>query len=436
MIYIINSKKKVSYRKLKEEIKKQISLDMFSQIPTTICEYISDFGQKFLSVDNIIQLTTLPWMDEFNPANEDDYLSLSGKIKKYFSRELFNSLPDSIQDFLLNLQEDEFKDTQLMYLSKIPWNEDDCIDVQLTDAKNILDKSHYGMETVKEKILRFIACQKHVGDTYGVVLLLVGPPGVGKTSIASIIAEAMGRKIEKISLAGISDALSLRGANSMYSDSKPGRIIEAVIHAQTRSAVILLDEIDKMGSSTEHGDPAYVLLDILDSDRSAYIDGFLEVAIDLSKVVFIATANNLREISPILQDRMEIIELPGYTLDERIRIVTEYVWPNLVKQYKLDILCPNSELKFSIDKDALTYLIDTYTNEAGVRSLSQCCNSLCQAIISLYYTKGKLISNVSLDNVNDLLSSIHYESQSSPHSKQRQTTNKHQRRKPYKAANL
>lgn len=432
---MINSKKIMSYHKLKEEIKEHISLEVFAQIPTAICEYISDFGQESLSVENIIQLTVFPWMDELDRANEDDYSLLGRKIKKYFSRELFHSIPIAIQDFLLNSQEGELNDTQLMYLSKIPWNEDGHIDVQLTDAKSILDRSHYGMETVKEKILRFIACQKHVGDTYGVVLLLVGPPGVGKTSIASTIAEAMGRKLEKISLAGISDALSLRGANSMYSDSKPGRVIEAVIHAQTRSAVILLDEIDKMGSSTEHGDPAYVLLDILDSDRSAYIDGFLEVAVDLSKVVFIATANNLREISPILQDRMEIIELPGYTLDERISIVTEYIWPNLVRQYKLNLLSPDEELTFSIDKDALTYLIDTYTNEAGVRSLSQCCNSLCQAIISLHYTKGELIHNINLDNVNILLSSIHYESQSTHQSKQKRNINR-QRKKPYKATNI
>ncbi len=431
-----NSKKVLSYHRLKEEIKNSISIESFAQIPTVVCEYISDFGQKSLSIEDIIHLTTLSWIDESTSNIEDDYFLLEKKIKKYFSRELFFSLPKAIQEFLLNSQDNELNDTQLVYLSKIPWNADGYSDVSLADAKNILDKSHYGMETVKEKILRFIACQKHVGDTYGVVLLLVGPPGVGKTSIASTIAKAMGRKIEKISLAGISDALSLRGANSMYSDSKPGRVIEAVIHAQTRSAVILLDEIDKMGSSTEHGDPAFVLLDILDSDRSAFIDGFLEVAVDLSKVVFIATANNLREISPILQDRMEIIELPGYTLEERISIVTEYIWPELVKKYRLSALRDDEQLNFSIDKDALAYLIDTYTNEAGVRSLSQCCNSLCQAIISLYYTKGELICNVNLDNVNVLLSSIHYEAQANQQPKHRRTVNQQQRKKPYKATNL
>lgn len=433
---MINSKKLMSYHKLSEDIKNSMSLDVFAQIPTAICEYISDFGQESLSIEDIIHLTTLPWMNESERNNDDDYSLLGKKAKKYFPRELFLSLPQEIQEFLLNSQENELNDTQLMYLSKIPWNVDGYTDVSLEDAKSILDKSHFGMEAVKEKILRFIACQKHVGDTYGVVLLLVGPPGVGKTSIASTIAEAMGRKLEKISLAGISDALSLRGANSMYSDSKPGRVIKAVIHAQTRSAVILLDEIDKMGSSTEHGDPAYVLLDILDSDRSAFTDGFLEVAVDLSKVVFIATANNLREISPILQDRMEIIELPGYTLEERINIVTEYIWSDLVKKYRLSNLSADEQLKFSIDKDALTYLIDTYTNEAGVRSLSQCCNSLCQAIISLYYTKGELICNVNLDNINVLLSSIHYETDSSQQSKYKRATHKQQRKKPYKATNL
>lgn len=221
----------------------------------------------------------------------------------------------------------------------------------------------------------------------------------------------------------------------MFSDSKPGRIIEAVIHAQTRSPIILLDEIDKMGSSTEHGDPGYALLDILDSDRSAYIDGFLEVAVDLSKVIFIATANNLRTISPILQDRMEIIEIPGYSTDERISIVQEYIWPNLIQKYKLADLQPDSKAVFSIDRDAILYLIDNYTNEAGVRSLTQYCNGLCQAIISLYYTKGELVNIISIDNISVLLSSIHYESQQKLQPKKKRSASR-TRRKPYKAANL
>lgn len=430
---MFETKKLLSYHKLRTDIRERISLDEFSKMPTFLCEYISDYGQKTLSIDEIISLTKLSWENE--TENDDSYSLLNRKIKKYFSRELFISMPVEIQNYLMNSREDEMSDTQLMYLSKIPWNEGDHPDIQISEAKSILDRSHYGMETVKEKILRFISCQKHVGDAYGVVLLLVGPPGVGKTSIATTIAEAMGRKIEKISLAGISDALSLRGANSMFSDSKPGRIIEAVIHAQTRSPIILLDEIDKMGSSTEHGDPAYVLLDILDSDRSAYIDGFLEVAVDLSKVIFIATANNLRTISPILQDRMEIIELPGYSIDERINIVQEYIWPNLIQKYKLVDLQSEPELAFSIDRDAILYLIDNYTSEAGVRSLTQYCNGLCQAIISLYYTKGELVDNINVDNISTLLSSIHYESQPNLQPRRKHSTQK-ARRKPYKAANL
>lgn len=426
-------KKFFAYQGLRTEIRERITSGEFSKLPSSLCEYITNYGQKTLDVDQIISLTTLPWANE--EEAEDDYSSLNSKIKKYFSRELFYSVPAAIHNYLMNSSKDELSDTQLMYLSKIPWTEDGYSDVRISDAKGILDRSHYGMETVKEKILRFISCQKHVGDAYGVVLLLVGPPGVGKTSIAATIAKAMGRSLEKISLAGISDALSLRGANSMFSDSKPGRIIEAVIHAKTRSPVILLDEIDKMGSSTEHGDPAYVLLDILDSDRSAYVDGFLEVAVDLSKAIFIATANNLRTISPILQDRMEIIELPGYSTDERISIVQDYIWPDLIKKYKLSDLQPNSQSAFLIDRDAILYLIDNYTNEAGVRSLTQYCNGLCQAIISLYYTKGELVDRINADNIGVLLSSIHYESQPSLQPRRKHPGNG-PRRKPFKAANL
>lgn len=449
------------YLKLSEEIKSLVSLEEFLELPYAIIEQIEKIKET-IKPDEVFQMTKVKWAikNEYNPISFmernpfiphtsaegsekistqekeprlDDYASLNRSIKRELTKETFDEMPKYIQTYLLNAREKELKDTQIMYMSRIPWSIDECIDVQIADAKITLDKSHYGMESVKEKILSFISCQKHLGDSYGVVLLLSGPPGVGKTSIAKTIAEAMGREFEKISLAGLSDSLTLRGSNSQYESSKPGRIIESIIHAGTRSPLILLDEIDKMGCPID-GDPAYVLLDILDSDRTSYTDGFLEVAIDLSKVIFIATANDIDEISPILKDRMEVVELAGYTNDEKVYIVTDYIWPKLIDEYKIAELSAGGE-QCKLDKDVIIELIEQYTNEPGVRSLSQLCKDLCRGIITRYYSSDETVSRIDIDNYLSFLSSIYYEDQSLESTKRKKNTN-NRVQKPFKADDL
>jgi len=268
-------------------------------------------------------------------------------------------------------------------------------------------------------VMRFMACQKHLGKNYGAVLLLAGAPGVGKTSIVASIAAAMGRPCVKISLAGVSDALFLRGVQQVFHNARPGRITEALIRSQSFCPVILLDEIDKMGSSQEHGCPENVLLDILDSDRSKFVDNYLNFPLDLSNAIFIATANDLRPLSPVLKDRMDIVELPSYTPVDKERIVQGYVWPKLIKEYQLDsldklhdplsaneiVVCTQS---LELSDDAAQELIKLCPEE-GVRDLERACRTLCESVISLYYAKGILIRRIDAHNLPNLLGPIFYD---------------------------
>ena len=265
-------------------------------------------------------------MEENKELTRHDQLKF--RLKRRISPELFDCMPEELQDYLMELDPADIKEAYLNTLLKLPWQCDMRIpDVDLPTAKKLLDRTHYAMFDVKEKVLRYMACQKHLGKNYGAVLLLVGPPGVGKTSIAASIAKAMGRPFIKISLAGISDSLFLRGTQTIFKDARVGRIVDALIRGKSFCPLILLDEIDKMGDSKEHGDPESVLLDVLDSDRSKFVDNFLGFSMDLSNVIFIATANRLEPLSPILKDRLDIIQLPPYKPVDKKRIVEKHMWP-------------------------------------------------------------------------------------------------------------
>ncbi|OUQ41151.1 hypothetical protein B5E65_13170 [Gemmiger sp. An120] len=252
------------------------------------------------------------------------------------------------------------------------------------------------MQPIKDQILRYIACQKHLGLSYGDVLLLVGPPGVGKTSIAESIAIAMKRKFFKISLAGMSDAGPLRGYDTNYQSPKPGRIVEGIIQTGTFSPLILLDEIDKMGSSSNNGDPAYVLLDILDSNRSRFIDDLISVPIDLSNIVFVATANSLQALSPILLNRLEIIKLKGYTREEKIIIANKYLIPSLIKDYRIE------DLGVEFTKELIEYIIDNHAHEPGIRALKRLLKLAIESVITETYLGNTVSSKISIAEFNRL----------------------------------
>ena len=354
-------------------------------------------------------------MEEKKELTKHDQLKY--RFKRRITPEMFDRMPEDIQDFFLETDPTEVKEAYLNALTKLPWMCDRTIpDVNLPYAKQMLDKSHYAMFDIKEKILRYMACQKHLGVNYGTVLLLVGPPGVGKTSIGASIAKAMGRPFVKISLAGISDSLFLRGTQTIFKDAKPGRIVDALIRAKSFCPVILLDEIDKMGDSTEHGDPESVLLDVLDTDRSRFVDNYLGFPMDLSNVIFIATANRLDPLSPILKDRMDIVELPAYKPYDKKKIVEKHLWPRLTVEYRLDCLdylvdpmqetlCHPEALR--LEEDAVEIMIDRCP-EDGVRDLERLCRRLCESVIATYYATGTLVDSINADNLDTLLEPIYY----------------------------
>lgn len=339
--------------------------------------------------------------EESNPERSE--LQKLAKDKKW-SKEIGKSFEKELNKLdSLNPQSPEYS-IQLNYLqtvANLPWNEYTTDDLSLKRAKRILDQDHYGMEKVKERILEYMAVLQLRGDLKSPILCLYGPPGVGKTSLGKSIAKAMKRNYVRVSLGGLHDEAEIRGHRRTYIGAMPGRIIKSIQKAKSSNPVFILDEIDKVTQNTVNGDPSSALLEVLDPEQNnAFHDNYLDLDYDLSKVLFIATANDLNTIPRPLLDRMEIIEVGGYITEEKIEIAKRHLVPREIKNTGLDAI--ETPIKFT--KPALERIIENYTRESGVRQLEKQINKALRKIAYHKAMEDQLdIYTITPNNLEDLL---------------------------------
>jgi len=271
----------------------------------------------------------------------------------------------------------------LDWIISLPWNKKSREKRDIKEAERILNEDHYGLEKVKERILEYLSLRQIVKNPKGVILGLVGPPGVGKSSLGQSIARATGRKFVRLSLGGVRDEAEIRGHRRTYIGAYPGRMIQMVKKAGTKNPVFLLDEVDKM-SVDFRGDPSSALMEVLDPEQnSTFLDHYIDTEFDLSQVMFIVTANVIKTIPAPLLDRMEIIRIPGYTEEEKLQIGKKFLLPKQLKSHGLK----KSNIKIS--ETTLKKLISDYTREAGVRNLERELTSICRKIVKKVIIKGK-----------------------------------------------
>src|SRR4051812_3910485 len=319
----------------------------------------------------------------------DELMELEKRIKKTKLSKEARTKADAELKKLRNMSPMSAESTvvrnYLDWLLSIPWGKGRIKPIDLQKAEDILEEDHYGLEKVKERILEYLAVQSRVGSLKGPILCLVGPPGVGKTSLGRSIAKATGREFVRVSLGGVRDEAEIRGHRRTYIGSMPGKVIQSMKKAKTTNAFFLLDEIDKMGADWR-GDPSSALLEVLDpAQNSTFADHYLEVDYDLSPVMFITTANTLNIPGPLM-DRMEIIRIAGYTENEKVEIARKHLIPNSISKHGLD------SKEWSIDDDALLLMIRRYTREAGVRNLERELSTLARkAVKELMISKKKSV---------------------------------------------
>ena len=284
----------------------------------------------------------------------------------------------------------------LDWMIDLPWSVKSKIQEDIKESKDILDKDHFGLEKVKERILEYLAVQKRMGKVKGAILCFVGPPGVGKTSLGKSIANATGRKFVRMSLGGIRDEAEIRGHRRTYIGSLPGKIIQMMKKAGTKNPLILLDEIDKVGNDYR-GDPSSALLEALDPEQnSTFNDHYLEVDYDLSDVMFVTTANTLNILSPLL-DRLEVIRIPGYTEDEKINIAKNYLIPKQMKNNGLKLE------EWNLDEGLLKGIVQNYTRESGVRNFEREISKLIRKVVKKIVSKEATKISIDSNNLSDFL---------------------------------
>lgn len=322
------------------------------------------------------------------------------EVRRAFERELSKLERTNPQSPDYNVQLD-----YLETLLSLPWNEYTTDNLNLSHAEKVLNKDHYGLEKVKERILEHLAVLKLRGDLKSPIICLYGPPGVGKTSLGRSIAAALGRKYVRVSLGGLHDESEIRGHRRTYIGAMPGRIIKNLMKAGSSNLVFILDEIDKVSQATVNGDPSSALLEVLDPEQNnAFHDNFLDIDYDLSKVMFIATANNLNTIPAPLLDRMELIEVSGYITEEKIEIARRHLIPKEMENVGMD-----KQHAVKLPKATIEAIIESYTRESGVRELEKKISKVFRKLVRSYATHGSYpMAEVKPANLKELLGAPEY----------------------------
>ena len=354
--------KEVQMLELKQEIQSKVHSDIDQQQR----DYFLRQQMKVLQDE----------LGEEGPEREVELLRQKGKEKKWSDKvnQHFNKELDKVLRMNPMAAEYPIDMNYAELMVDLPWGDYTQDDLNLKKAKKILDDDHFGLEKVKDRILEYLAVLKLKNDLKGPILCLYGPPGVGKTSLGKSIAKALGRQYVRMSLGGVHDEAEIRGHRKTYVGAMPGKVIQNLKKAKSSNPVFVLDEIDKVNSNFR-GDPSSALLEVLDPEQnSEFVDNYLEVEYDLSKVLFIATANSLDTIQPALRDRMEIIEVTGYTLEEKIEIAKRHLIPKQKEEHGL------KPKDVSFDKKAIQKLIDGYTRESGVRNLERKVGSIVRSV--------------------------------------------------------
>lgn len=377
--------KDIQMLELKSEIQKKVHTDIDQQQR----DYFLRQQMKVLQTE----------LGEEGPEKEVEELRLKGakkkwseNVAKHFEKELDKILRinPSAAEYPIALN---YAET----LVELPWNEFTVDNFDLKRAKEILDKDHHGLEKVKERIIEYLAVLKLKNDLKGPILCLYGPPGVGKTSLGKSIARALDRKYIRMSLGGVHDEAEIRGHRKTYVGAMPGKIIQNMKKVKTSNPVYVLDEIDKL-SSDFRGDPSSAFLEVLDPEQnSTFVDNYLEVEYDLSKVLFIATANSLDSIQPALRDRMEIIEVTGYTLEEKIEIAKKHLIPKQRKEHGI------KANQISFDKAAIVKIIEDYTRESGVRSLERAIGKVVRNVTKSIALEEEYVKKITVKEVRRIL---------------------------------
>lgn len=371
----------------------EIKNDILSKAHKTIDKQQREYflQQQMRSIqDELGYTTTERDVDEYSEKAKTK--KWSKEIATYFDKEL-----KKLQRMNPMAAEHSTQLTYIQTMLELPWNEYSEDNFDLNNAEQTLDEDHFGLEKVKERILEHLAVLKLKGDMKSPIICLYGPPGVGKTSLGKSVAKALGRKYARISLGGLHDEAEIRGHRRTYIGAMPGRIIQNLKRAGTANPVFMLDEIDKVGRDM-HGDPESALLEVLDPEQNgSFHDNYLDLDFDLSKVMFIATANNINNISPALRDRMEMIEVSGYVIEEKIEIAKRHLLPNQIVNHGLQ------KEHISIKDTELETIIGNYTRESGVRQLDKKLAKVARSVAKKIAGNEAWDGNVTKQCIDDML---------------------------------